>query len=75
MSAVKSGAQRGARTVSSDVTGCADCPHVHKTTLFTLCGHADSLYKVGSVEDYHMIQHMRDSFVGPCGDEMRLKPT
>lgn len=73
MSAVKSGAQRGARMVSSDVSGCTDCKYRQETTLFTLCMHKDSHYKVGEIEDFHTVQHMRDSFVGVCGDDMRLK--
>lgn len=73
MSATKSGAQRGARVVSSNTIGCMACKYYQPTVLFTLCTHRDSMYKIGEVEDFHTIQHMRDDFVGLCGDDMKLQ--
>lgn len=73
MSAVKGGAQRGARVVQSETSGCDTCVHRIETSLFTLCQHEQSGYIHDHKLEFHTVQHMRDSFVGLCGDEMRLR--
>jgi len=43
------------------------------TMLFTLCNAKPSEYIIDGKIQFHTIQHMRDMFVGECGDEMRLR--
>lgn len=73
MSAVKGGAQRGARVVQSDIAGCETCKFFTPGVLFTLCSAQDAEYRIDNKVELHTVQHMRDSFVGACGDEMRLR--
>ncbi len=73
MSAAKGAAPRGARAVYANTAGCETCQHCMPTMLFTLCNAKPSEYIIDGKIQFHTIQHMRDMFVGECGDEMRLR--
>lgn len=73
MSALRGSAPRGARSAWADTTGCEACRYCKPGMLFTLCRHPDSEYIREGKTELHTIQHMRDVYVGECGQEMRLR--
>jgi hypothetical protein len=40
--------------------------------LFTLCTRPESKYTYDGRDDFHTIQHMRDTYVGLCGEDRKL---
>lgn len=60
------------RQAQADTTGCAGCKHCRETALFKLCTAPMSRYTYDGKDDFHTIQHMRDIFVGPCGEDKKL---
>jgi hypothetical protein len=64
---------RAPRAAVSDTKGCEDCEHCRPSMLFTLCQHDQAKYTYDGREEFHTIQHMRDTFVGLCGSAMKLR--
>lgn len=53
-----------------ETNACAGCKCYERATLFELCKHATSEYRIENKIDHHTIQHMTQR--GPCGADRKL---
>lgn len=58
--------RQSVRSYVTDTAGCSGCEHYDDSGVFELCQHPLSTYKVGTTDDVHTVQHMREQS-SACG--------